>query len=138
MIKAAREVRLPFLPGVATPSEIEAMLEEGHLWQKIPGELGNFEALLGWIEAAYRHTGLRLVPAGGIALEELPRFLQKPIVGAVAGDWVTPVALLQEQRWDKIRALARRLVSLLGRGDALTDTTKRCVAEGVVGAQQTI
>jgi 2-dehydro-3-deoxyphosphogluconate aldolase/(4S)-4-hydroxy-2-oxoglutarate aldolase len=138
VIKAAREVRLPFLPGVATPSEIEAVLEEGHLWQKIPGELGNFEALLGWIEVAYGHTGLRLVPAGGVALKELPRFLQKPIIGAMAGIWVTPVALLQEERWDEIRALAGRLVSLLAREDALTDTTKRCAAEGVVGAQQTI
>jgi 2-dehydro-3-deoxyphosphogluconate aldolase/(4S)-4-hydroxy-2-oxoglutarate aldolase len=74
VIKAAREVRLPFLPGVATPSEIEAMLEEGHLWQKIPGELGNFEALLGWIEAAYRHTGLRLVPAGESHSRSYPVF----------------------------------------------------------------
>lgn len=80
---AAREAGLPFLPGVATPGEIEMALEEGNLWQKIPGVLGNFEALLEWLQAAYWHTGLQLVPAGGVALEDLPRFLRNPIVRAI-------------------------------------------------------
>ena len=138
VIKAAREARLPFLPGVATPSEIEAVLEEGLLWQKIPGVLGNFEALLGWIEAAYEHTGLRLVPAGGAAPEDLPRFLRRPIIGAMAGTWVTPVELLQAERWDEIRASASALVRLLGRAEALKDTTMPRVAEREVAGHQAV
>lgn len=110
---AAREAGLPFLPGVATPGEIEMALEEGYLWQKIPGVLGNFEALLDWLHAAYAHTGLRLVPAGGVALEDLPRFLHNPIVGAMAGIWLTPPHLMRDGQWDEIRALAGNLVRLL-------------------------
>lgn len=110
---AARESGLPFLPGVATPGEIEMALEEGYLWQKIPGVLGNFEALLDWLHAAYAHTGLRLVPAGGVALEDLPRFLRNPIVGAMAGIWLTPPHLMRDGQWDEIRALAGNLVRLL-------------------------
>lgn len=64
VMKAAQKAGLPFLPGVATPTEIELALEQGYLWQKIPGVLGNFDSLLGWIHGAYAHTGLRLVPAG--------------------------------------------------------------------------
>ena len=33
VLKAAREAGLPFLPGVATPTEIELALELGYLWQ---------------------------------------------------------------------------------------------------------
>lgn len=54
--------------------------EEGFHWQKIPGVLGGFEDLLGWLHGAYAHAGLRLVPAGAASLEDLPRFLRNPMV----------------------------------------------------------
>lgn len=73
VLKAAREAGLPFLPGVATPTEIELALEQGYLWQKIPGILGNFDSFLGWIHGAYAHTGLRVVPAGGDNLRKSGR-----------------------------------------------------------------
>jgi 2-dehydro-3-deoxyphosphogluconate aldolase/(4S)-4-hydroxy-2-oxoglutarate aldolase len=138
VMNAAIEDRLPFMPGVATPSEIEMVLGEGFLWQKIPGVLGNFEALLGWLQGAYGHTGLRLVPAGGSAPEDLPRFLGKSIVGAMAGTWVTPVELLKAERWDEIRTLASALVRLLGRAEALKDTTMPRVAERAVAGHQAV
>ena len=118
VMQAAREEGLPFLPGVATPSEVEMALEEGFLWQKIPGVLGNFMANLDWYQAAYAHTGLRFVPTGGPSVNQLPRFFRHPIIGAMAGVWATPPNLLNEEKWDVIGALASRLVKVVSQSQA--------------------
>ena len=108
VLAAARKVGLPFLPGVATPTEVELALEQGFVWQKIPGVLGNLSTFLNWLRGAYGHTGLRLVPAGGTTLENLAQNLGLPLIGAVAGSWITPADLIREKRWDAIGELAKR------------------------------
>jgi len=113
VMAAARKAGLPFLPGVATPTEIELALEQGFLWQKIPGVLGNFGVFLDWIRGAFGHTGLRMVPAGGTTLENLAQILDHPLVGAVAGSWIVPSELVREKKWDAIGALAARTVQVV-------------------------
>ena len=108
VLAAARQAGLPFLPGVATPTEVELALEQGFVWQKIPGVMGNLPAFLNWLRGAYGHTGLRLVPAGGTTLENLAQNLELPLIGAVAGSWITPAELVREKRWDAIGELAKR------------------------------
>jgi 2-dehydro-3-deoxyphosphogluconate aldolase/(4S)-4-hydroxy-2-oxoglutarate aldolase len=113
VMAAARKAGLPFLPGVATPTEIELALEQGFLWQKIPGVLGNFGVFLDWIRGAYGHTGLRMVPAGGTTIENLAQILDHPLVGAVAGSWIVPPELIRGKQWDAIGALAARTVQVV-------------------------
>ena len=108
VLAAARQAGLPFLPGVATPTEVELALEQGFVWQKIPGVLGNLPAFFNWLRGAYGHTGLRLVPAGGTTLENLAQNLELPLVAALAGSWITPAELVREKRWDAIGELAKR------------------------------
>ena len=108
VLAAARKVGLPFLPGVATATEVELALEQGFLWQKIPGVLGNLSAYLNWLRGAYAHTGLRLVPAGGTTLDNLAQNLELPLVAALAGSWITPAELIREKKWDAIGDLAKR------------------------------
>ena len=115
VLKAAREEGLPFLPGVATPTEIELALEQGYLWQKIPGILGNFDSFLGWIHGAYAHTGLRVVPAGGTTCENLAARLQHPLIGACAGTWITPDSLIREKKWGEIEALALKFMGAVAK-----------------------
>lgn len=108
VLAAARQAGLTFLPGVATATEVELALEQGFLWQKIPGVLGNLPAYLNWLRGAYAHTGLRLVPAGGTTLENLAQNLELPLVAALAGSWITPAEMIRDQRWDEIGELAKR------------------------------
>lgn len=110
---AARKAGLPFLPGVATPTEIEWALEQGFLWQKIPGVMGNLRSFLDWLRGAYGHTGLRIVPAGGTTIDTLAQNLDLPLLGALAGSWITPAELIREERWDAIGALAARTVQVV-------------------------
>ena len=113
VLAAARKVGLPFLPGVATATEVELALEQGFFWQKIPGVLGNLPAYLNWLRGAYAHTGLRLVPAGGTTLENLAQNLELPLVAALAGSWITPPELIREKKWDAIGDLAKRTLQMV-------------------------
>jgi len=124
VLAAARQAGLPFLPGVATPTEVELALEQGFLWQKIPGVLGNLSTFLSWLRGAYGHTGLRLVPAGGTTLENLAQNLELPLIGAVAGSWITPAELVREKRWDAIGEMAKRTLQ------TVRDFQQRRKAEG--------
>jgi 2-dehydro-3-deoxyphosphogluconate aldolase/(4S)-4-hydroxy-2-oxoglutarate aldolase len=108
VLAAARQAGLPFLPGVATPTEVELALEQGFFWQKIPGVMGNLPTFLNWLRGAYGHTGLRMVPAGGTTQENLAQNLELPLVAALAGSWITPADLIREKRWDAIGELAKR------------------------------
>ena len=113
VMAAARKAGLPFLPGVATPTEIELALEQGFLWQKIPGVMGNLRPFLDWLRGAYGHTGLRMVPAGGTTIDTLAQNLDHPLIGALAGSWIMPSELVREKKWDAIGALAARSVQVV-------------------------
>ena len=113
VMAAARKVDLPFLPGVATPTEIELALEQGFMWQKIPGVMGNLRPFLDWLRGAYGHTGLRMIPAGGTTIDTLTQNLDHPLIGAVAGSWIMPSELVRQKKWDEIRALAARTVQVV-------------------------
>jgi len=113
VLAAARKAGLPFLPGVATPTEIEVALELGFLWQKIPGGRGNLRPFLDWLRGAYGHTGLRMVPAGGTTIDSLAHNLDHPLIGALAGSWIMPSELVRQKKWDEIRALAARSVQVV-------------------------
>ena len=113
VLAAARKAGLPFLPGVATPTEIEVALELGFLWQKIPGVMGNLRPFLDWLRGAYGHTGLRMVPAGGTTIDTLAQNLDHPLIGAVAGSWIMPSELVRDKKWDAIGALAARSVQVV-------------------------
>jgi 2-dehydro-3-deoxyphosphogluconate aldolase/(4S)-4-hydroxy-2-oxoglutarate aldolase len=113
VMAAARKAGLPFLPGVATPTEIELALEQGFLWQKIPGVMGNLRPFLDWLRGAYGHTGLRMVPAGGTTIDTLAQNLDHPLIGAVAGSWIMPSELIREKKWDAIGALSARSVQVV-------------------------
>jgi 2-dehydro-3-deoxyphosphogluconate aldolase/(4S)-4-hydroxy-2-oxoglutarate aldolase len=113
VMAAARKAGLPFLPGVATPTEIELALEQGFLWQKIPGVMGNLRPFLDWLRGAYGHTGLRMVPAGGTTIDTLAQNLDHPLIGALAGSWIMPPELIREKKWDAIGALAARSVQVV-------------------------
>lgn len=107
VIQAAREQGLPFMPGVATPSDVEAAIELGCRDLKFfPAESCGGLAYLKNMAAPYVHLGVRFVPLGGLTAKNLKDYLADPLTLAVGGSWLAPRALIQAQDWDKIRANA--------------------------------
>ncbi len=104
--EAARQAGLPFIPGVATPTEAMAALDEGlTLLKFFPAEALGGAPRLRATHAALGHKGLRWIPTGGIGLQNLSTYLALPWVAACGGSWLAPRNALEQ---GDFQALGRR------------------------------
>lgn len=114
VVKAAQAAGLPFAPGVATPSDLEAALELGCREVKFfPAESLGGMKYLSSMAAPYGHLGVRFIPLGGLTAENMQSYLGDPLVAAIGGSWLAPRKLVQNQDWQAITeraAEARRNV----------------------------
>ncbi|MCX7693070.1 bifunctional 4-hydroxy-2-oxoglutarate aldolase/2-dehydro-3-deoxy-phosphogluconate aldolase [Tepidimonas taiwanensis] len=117
LLQAALSARLPFVPGVATPSEAMRAAEAGYsLLKFFPAEsLGGPDTLRAW---AGPLPHLRWCPTGGITAARVADYLALPTVAMVGGSWLTPRSALQAKDWGAITALARDAVQRSATGAA--------------------
>jgi 2-dehydro-3-deoxyphosphogluconate aldolase/(4S)-4-hydroxy-2-oxoglutarate aldolase len=109
VVEAARDRGIPFVPGVATPSEIDRARALGCRVLKVfPASLLGGPAFLRAVAPVY--PGVRFVPTGGIGPDNLASYLELPSVLACAGTWLCERALLRERRFDEIERRARDAV----------------------------
>lgn len=110
-------IGLPFVPGVATASDIQAALREGfRLLKWFPAEpLGGARGLRA-LAAPFAHLGVRYLPLGGIDEVKAPAYLAEPAVAAVGGSWIAPQDLIRRREWETIRRRAAAAVALAGGG----------------------
>jgi 2-dehydro-3-deoxyphosphogluconate aldolase/(4S)-4-hydroxy-2-oxoglutarate aldolase len=109
VVQAARQTGLPFAPGVCTPSDIEAAVEEGcRLLKFFPCEpIGGLEYLRS-VAAPFQHLGLKFVPLGGVNAGNLREYLSEPSVCCVGGSWIAPRRLIERAAWAEIAGNARQ------------------------------
>ncbi len=99
----ARDVGLPFAPGIATPSDIEAALEFGcRLLKFFPAETAGGIRHLKALAAPYAHLDLRYMPLGGLTLDNIAAYLALPCVTAVGGSWLAPRPAIRSRDWAAI------------------------------------
>ncbi|NYT63844.1 bifunctional 4-hydroxy-2-oxoglutarate aldolase/2-dehydro-3-deoxy-phosphogluconate aldolase [Alcaligenaceae bacterium] len=104
---AARQISIPFLPGIATPSESMYAADQGFTVQKLfPAEAVGGTTLL---KALYGPLpDLVFCPTGGINAANAERYLALPNVKCVGGSWLTPDTMVEEKNWPAITELARQ------------------------------
>jgi len=108
VVEAAQKAGLPFVPGIATPSDIEAGLELGcQLLKFFPAEALGGAPLVTAFSAPYKHTGVRFMPTGGVSLANLPAYLKLDTVAAVGGTWIAKKEDFAEGRWAEIAQRCR-------------------------------
>jgi 2-dehydro-3-deoxyphosphogluconate aldolase / (4S)-4-hydroxy-2-oxoglutarate aldolase len=113
ILQAALADGFPFLPGVATPSDVERALELGVKALKFfPAEALGGVKLLKAIEAPYAHLGVQFVPTGGISTGNMGPYLQMPSVLAVGGSWMLEKSWLVAGQWEKITEVTQAAVAL--------------------------
>ena len=111
VIAAAREVSLPFAPGVVTPSEVEASIELGCKFMKFfPAEVSGGLNYLKSMAAAYRHLGVKVFPLGGVNGENMLDYLRCPDVASIGGSWIVKGDLLEKEDWTAIAKRAADVV----------------------------
>ncbi|HYE53066.1 MAG TPA: bifunctional 4-hydroxy-2-oxoglutarate aldolase/2-dehydro-3-deoxy-phosphogluconate aldolase [Azospirillaceae bacterium] len=106
MVQPLLDSGVPVMPGVATPSEAAARLEEGFEVLKLfPAEqCGGVEALKAWGGPLYQ---ARFCPTGGIGRDKVAAYLALKNVVAVGGSWIAPTAAMRAGDWAGITANAR-------------------------------
>ncbi len=110
---AARDADLPYLPGVATGSELILGLEAGlDTFKFFPAVQSGGAPLLSSWHGPF--ADVRFCPTGGISAQTAPQFLHLPNVLCVGGSWLTTAALMQSRDWDNIERLAREAAVLAG------------------------
>lgn len=113
LVAGAREVGIPLLPGVMTPSEVIYALEEGFDALKLfpaeqAGSYGMLKALGGPL------AEVLFCPTGGVTPESAPKLLALPNVGCVGGSWLAPKDKLAAGDWAAITELAKAAAALRG------------------------
>ena len=111
LMKAARKAAIPFIPGIATSSEIQRGLERGYRCFKFfPAEqLGGPSALKA---LAGPFPGVRFCPTGSITREKAPLYLALDNVLCVGGSWIAPADKIKAGDWAAIEATARQAATL--------------------------
>lgn len=106
IVDAGRELGLPVIPGVSSPTDIEAALARDITLVKFfPAEAAGGLAFLKAVSAPY--VGVSFMPTGGITPANLPDYLAQPFVAACGGSWIATEKAIAEQRFDDIAAAAR-------------------------------
>lgn len=109
-----QEAGLPFAPGIATPSEIEAALELGcRLVKFFPAEGCGGIKYLAAIAAPYAHLGMQYFPLGGVNAENMCQYLARSDVLAVGGSWIVSKKLVERKDWAGITSRAAEVRAAL-------------------------
>lgn len=111
LMKAAEKASIPFLPGVATSSEIMRGLEMGYTHFKFfPAEQMGGAAALKGIGAPL--PAARFCPTGSITADKAPAYLALSNVLCVGGSWIAPSDKIKAGDWAGIEAAAKQAVAL--------------------------
>lgn len=85
---------VPMIPGVATPTEIEANLARGITTMKLfPAEVVGGVAFLRAVHGPY--PAVRFIPTGGVSAANLRGYLALANVVACGGTWIAPTERLE-------------------------------------------
>jgi 2-dehydro-3-deoxyphosphogluconate aldolase/(4S)-4-hydroxy-2-oxoglutarate aldolase len=99
------------IPGVCTPTEIEAAMSLGLSTLKFfPAEIAGGAAFLRAVAAVY--PAVRFIPTGGIGPTNLADYLDLPSVLACGGSWMVKKELIAGRQFEQIERMVRDAVEL--------------------------
>jgi 2-dehydro-3-deoxyphosphogluconate aldolase/(4S)-4-hydroxy-2-oxoglutarate aldolase len=118
-VKQAQAMGLPFMPGVATPSDIELGLSLGcKLLKFFPAEANGGVGMIEALSAPYKHAGIRFMPTGGVNPANLESYLKLDTVAAVGGTWIAKKEDLANGKWDDIRNRCKVALEIVAKARA--------------------
>lgn len=114
MLEYAKNKNYDYIPGVATPSEIEQCLSYGHKYLKFfhAGVFAGIEWLKG-VGAVYSHTGVKFMPLGGVSINNVLEYLKQPNVFACGGSWLCSRDILKEKNWTEMKNRFKKASELI-------------------------
>ncbi len=111
LLEAAREDQFPFLPGVASASEImQALQYDFTIVKPFPAEILGSTKWITSHKSVFPH--LQFFPSGGVTVDNMMHYLALEAVVAVGGTWLTPHELIKRKDWAGITALVEETLGL--------------------------
>jgi 2-dehydro-3-deoxyphosphogluconate aldolase/(4S)-4-hydroxy-2-oxoglutarate aldolase len=107
-----RERGIPFIPGIMTPSDIQAAIKAGceHL-KFFPAGAAGGPKLLKAMVAPYANMGVKFCPTGGVSLDNMNEYLSIPEVFAIGGSWLATKAQIANKDWSAITAQVKQALA---------------------------
>ncbi len=103
---------VPMVPGVCTPTEIEAALSIGLKCVKFfPAEAAGGVKMIKAISAPYGM--IKIMPTGGISPENIGTYLACKSVICCGGSWLTPSDLIEKGDFEGITKIVKEAVELV-------------------------
>lgn len=129
IVDYATSSRLPVVPGICTPSEIQTAVSHGlHVLKFFPAEVAGGVRFLKAVSPVF--PAVQFVPSGGIGPSNIRAYLALPAVLACGGSWMVPRQLIASGDFGAVRLLVREAVEMARthRGEVLGERA----AEGMV------
>lgn len=122
VMAAAKEAGLPMCPGIATASELSQALTAGcEMVKFFPAEAAGGVKMIKNLLGAFRFTGVKFMPTGGVNLSNVAEYLAVPEIVCCGGTWIVPKDALAAGDWAAIEKLAADAAALVReiRGQAI-------------------
>ncbi|GLS20001.1 2-dehydro-3-deoxy-phosphogluconate aldolase [Labrys miyagiensis] len=108
---AARDIGLPFAPGIMTPTDLTLATRAGfRLCKFFPAGIAGGPKALEGIAAPFNHLGVHFIPTGGVSLETMGDWLKHRFIAAVGGTWIARPEDMREGKFAEITAKAKAAV----------------------------
>lgn len=112
VVRHCQKKGYPVIPGVCTPTEVEAALSLGLKYLKFfPAEAAGGVNMIKAMSAPY--TMVRFMPTGGINIKNVADYLNCKAVYACGGSWMVPADKLAAGDFDAIKNLTAEAVEML-------------------------
>ena len=114
ILAAAKAEGLPFCPGIATASELSQALTAGCPMVKFfPAEAAGGVKMIKNLLGAFRFTGVKFMPTGGVKLDNVADYLSVPEIVCCGGTWIVPKDALANSDYVAIEKLAADAAALV-------------------------
>ena len=114
LLEAGRHSPIPYLPAIATASDILEGLAMGYdAFKAFPASVIGGPAALKAFHGPFAEV--TFCPTGGISAATAKDYLALPNVACVGGSWLTPADRMKAQDWAGIEKLAADSLAMLGR-----------------------
>ncbi|WP_206448771.1 bifunctional 4-hydroxy-2-oxoglutarate aldolase/2-dehydro-3-deoxy-phosphogluconate aldolase [Agrococcus sp. KRD186] len=111
VLGAALAESIPYVPGVATATEIQRASRAGVARLKLfPAQQLGGPALIDALAGPF--AGVSFMPSGGVNPSNAAEYLSKSSVFAISSSWITPRALIADGDFDEIRRRCAEIVML--------------------------
>ena len=116
IVEEAKSALMPFCPGIATASELSQALTAGAPMVKFfPAEAAGGVKMIKNLLGAFRFTGVKFMPTGGVNLSNVEEYLAVPEIVACGGTWIVPKDALAAGDFAAIEKLAADAAALVRR-----------------------